>query len=151
MVKLTKNTKGQSLFEVIIAIGVTSAILVAIINTAILSVRNTSFSRNKTLASRYSQEAVEWLRGQRDANWNDFATKSNSTWCISELDWETTPKNRACTDTDNIVGTPFKRELTLVTSSTQQIDVKIKVFWSDAQGYHEVVLSTYFTDWRTIK
>ncbi len=150
MVKLTNiiTSRGQSLFEVIVAIGVTSAILVAIINTAILSVRNTSFARNKTLASRYSQEAVEWLRGQRDQNWDTFTTRSNSTWCASTLDWD---KNRTCTTEDNIQATPFKREIILTNTSTQQIDAKVKVFWDDSQGYHEVLVSTYFTDWRTTK
>lgn len=145
MVKLIKNTSGQSLFEVIIAIGITSAILVAIINTAILSVRNTSFSRNKTLASRYSQQASEWLRSQRDENWQTFTTYSDATWCLKDLDWT---RARTCSDTDNITATPFKRELTLTTVSANQIDAKITVFWNDSQGYHEVKVSTYYTDWR---
>jgi Tfp pilus assembly protein PilV len=148
MVKSIKTTKGQSLFEVIIAIGITSMILVAIINTAILSVRNTSFSRNKTLASRHSQQAVEWLRGERDANWDTFSARSNTVWCMSNLDWT---KNRICTDTDNIPTTPFKREISLTNTSGQQIDAKVKVYWNDSQGYHEVKVSTYFTDWRVIK
>lgn len=145
MAKLIKNTKGQSLFEVIIAIGITSAILVAIINTAILSVRNTSFSRNKTLASRHAQQAVEWLRSQRDANWDTFASYSNTTWCTPTLDWD---RGRACNTDDNIVATPFKREIILTTISASQIDANVKVYWDDSQGYHEVKVSTYFTDWR---
>lgn len=145
MVKLIKNTNGQSLFEVIIAIGITSIILVAIINTAILSVRNTSFSRNKTLASRYSQQASEWLRSQRDENWTTFSANSNTTWCLKDLDWT---RARSCNDSDNITATPFKRELTLTNISTSQIDAQLKVFWTDSQGYHEVKVSTYYTDWR---
>ncbi len=145
---MAKSTnQGQSLFEVIIAVGVTSIVLVAIINTAIVSVRNTSYSRNKTLAARHIQEANEWLRGERDASWDSFSAHAtiSPSWCLSTLDWA---KARSCTETDNIVGTPFERELILTIISTQQISTQVKVYWNDSQGYHEVKSATYLTDWR---
>ena len=142
----TLINKGQSLFEVVLVIGITSVVLVAIVNAAILSVKSSSYSRNKTLATKYSQEAVEWLRGQRDAGWTEFSGKVNSTWCLKSLDWTI---GRACGASENIIGTAFKREADLTYGGdTKTINSTVRVYWTDAQGYHDVKVNTFFSDWR---
>ncbi|MBX4205778.1 hypothetical protein KW795_01130 [Candidatus Microgenomates bacterium] len=153
----TSTNKGQSLFEAVIAIAMVSIILIAIVSTAVISVKNSSFSRNKTLAAKIGQDTVEWLRGERDANWDLFSTTvsgvSNETvsspvWCMPNLEWT---QIGPCGDSDKIEGTIFKRQLDFETLSSKEIQATITISWDDSQGYHEIKLVTYFSDWRDNK
>ena len=142
-------SKGQSLFEVVMALAVVTMIIVGIVALASHSIRNTTFSRNKTLASRYAQEATEWLRGQRDEDVEVFRTNTQTTlWCFQNLSWADVG---TCGTGKEIADTPFKREVTFSSSlvgGKVVIQADIKVYWADSQGDHEVRSVTDFTDWR---
>jgi len=143
---MTKEEKGQGLFEVVLALAVAALIMVAIVALATVSIRNASFSRNQSLATRYAQEAVEWLRGERDKDWDAFnAYAASGTWCLKELAFNDLG---ACSQSEVIAGTNFRREATLTIIDSANIDTEVKVYWEDAQGIHEVKTITTFTDWR---
>ncbi len=71
-----KMSKGQSLFEVVLALGLAALIMVALVSLVSSSIRNTTFARKKTVATRHAQEATEWLRGQRDEGWDAFISNT---------------------------------------------------------------------------
>lgn len=141
--------RGQSLFEVVIAIAVTAIIVVALVSLTSSAVRNATFSRNNTLASRYAQEATEWLRGQRDGDVDDFMNKSLiPTWCLSNLSWN---QSGTCANNNVIPGTLFVRQVNFIRTTVSGkvlVEARLRVSWQDTQGNHEVVSSTQFADWR---
>lgn len=139
--------KGQSLFEVVLSLAVVTLIIVALVALTSTSIRNANFSRNKSLATRFTQEAIEWLRGERDGDWDAFATRALTPWCLKSLDWNDA-KVGGCGSTDLISGTIFSREVTFSIIDAVNIDTEVKVYWQDAQGLHEVKTVTTFTDWR---
>lgn len=149
------TNRGQSLFEVVLALAISVLIIVALVALAASAIRNTTFSKNKTLATRYSQEATEWLRGERDADWTVFYTRAaNPLYCLKSLSWAEATIG-ACTAGQEIDSTPFKREVgfdrTVVVVGglpKNVVETEIKVYWQDAQGIHEVKSVTNFTDWR---
>lgn len=151
------NERGQSLFEVVVAIGLSALILTGVASLAAGSVRNSSFSRNNAQATKFAQDQIEWLRGRRDAGWNAFTPSLNS----------------GCSGTFSlggncpITGTMFTRTATFTCSffnagtggtsivgcgsggdSINIVDVAVAVNWSDAQGTHSVRSNTRFTNWR---
>lgn len=140
---------GQSLFEVVIALAISTIIIVALVSLVNNSIRNSTFSKNKTLAARHAQEAVEWLRSQRDSDINTFRTNSlTSIWCLKDLSFTVVGP---CGEDDLIPNTIFKRQLEftgLNDSGKVIIEASVKVTWEDAQGEHEVRNSTDFADWR---
>jgi len=138
---------GQSLFEVVIAVGIIGLIITAVVILATSSIRNTTYSRNKSLATRYSQEAVEWLRGQRDTNWLNFHNYAitSAVYCFDALNWT---KARACNAGEVISDTILQRQATFSNITGTSITTTVAVFWSDSQGLHQVSTSTVFTDWR---
>lgn len=148
-----KAQKGQSLFEVVIALGVMSFILVGIVSLAGASIRNSSFSNNNALATKFTQEGMEWLRQRRDESWITFTSKSaaspGTVWCLRDLSLASWPgTSGSCTATEFISGSNlFFRQATLITVSVDVIDVATTVSWSDAQGTHSVRTSTLFTNW----
>lgn len=143
--------KGQSLFEVVVAIGISALIIVAVVSLVTNSIRNATFSKNKSLASKYAQDAIEWLRGQRDLNASTFQNNSLITnWCLSDLSWAHSAK---CDPTVDFIGdTIFIRDLTFSTppdpSGKTITYATVTVSWVDSQGTHSVISATEFTDWR---
>lgn len=146
--------KGQSLFEVVLALSIISLIIFGVVILATASIGNSDFSRNKALATRFSQEATEWLRGQRDANWITFLANSDvagKAWCLNSepiIGWGT---QGVCASASFIGTTIFKREVTLTTivvNSVNAVEAKTKVYWNDSKGYHEINSVTDFTNFR---
>jgi len=141
--------EGQSLFEVVLALGLATLIIVAIVSLATSSIRNTSFSRDKTIATRHAQEATEWLRGQRDEDWDIFSTNvvfcptPPHVQCFDELIWGD------CGSSTELIDNRFTREFSFPSVAADSISAEIKVSWSDSQGLHEVRSSTILTDWRS--
>ena len=144
-----KTQAGQSLFEVVFAIGMSALIITAVVILGANAVANSTFSKNKALAGRFTQETVEWLRSQRDADWEAFAGYTGiQKRCLPELDWDSAIPN-GCGESDIIVtNANFKRELTLTQIDSANIQVKVRVYWTDGRGIHENSTVTNFTDWR---
>lgn len=147
------TNSGQSMFEVVMAIFIMSLIIVGVVILATNSITNSSFSRNKTLAGRYAQEAIEWLRSQRDSDITTFIAKvpivsTPYTYCLNTLAWTNTG---VCLSTEIITGSIFRRETVLTKSLISQktvIEADVKVYWNDSKGYHEARSVTNFTDVR---
>lgn len=137
---LHTRSLGQSLVEVLVAVGIVSLVLVAIVAGVTLAIKNASFSRNQTSATRYAQEAMEWLRNQRDQDWNAFVLRSGP-FCLNSLSWKT----GTCSSFS--LGNIFKREAVL-SGSDPRIEVKVTVSWQDAGGTHQSELVSYFTKWQ---
>lgn len=145
---MMKYEKGQSLFEVVLALAVAALIIISIVALATISIRNANFSRNQSLATRYAQEAIEWLRGQRDEGWDAFTTRAlTPLWCLKSLSW-TDAIIGGCGSSGFISDTIFKREISFTILDASNIDTEVKVYWQDAQGLHETKTVTTFTDWR---
>ena len=140
--------KGQSLFEVVVALFIITLIIIAVVSLSTVSIANSLFSKNKTLSARYSQEGVEWLRSQREEDPVSFFTILPGIYC---LDTTTFTNTGNCTTDERISNTVFIRELNL--TSTQEasktiVSATVTTFWTDAKGRHEASSSTVFTDRR---
>lgn len=154
---MKKVQKGQSLFEVVLAIAVITLVLGGLASLATVSIRNSTFSRNKTLSSKYAQEASEWLRSERDKDRDLFIGRAGAVvdvptyYCLNAnpLAWN----SGECPSGEFIPNTPFIRNLTLTKTveplrSKTVIKADVVVSWQDAQGDHEARSFTYFSDWR---
>jgi len=154
-----KKNNGQSLFEVVFAMTIISLVLLAIVLLSTISVRNNIYSKNKSLATQYGQEGMEWLRHIRDnedinKGWKYLWNKSREnvdgqTWCFNVLDEDPLIGAGTCINNSTISGTDFVREVNLVKESDPDIiTARVVVIWSDAQGQHQSDVITSFTDWR---
>lgn len=142
-----KNIAGISIMEVLIAIGLVSVVLVALIGLVATTQRNTNSSKIRSEASRLVSEASEWIRLQRDSNWNTFYPRTaTSVWCFDNLNWN---KGRVCNSNEAVPGKAFIREVRFTRDANPNIvRAEIYAYWTDGQGRHEVRTSTYFTNWR---
>lgn len=149
--KLKKQNLGQSLFEVVLALFIITLIIVAVVILSTNSISNSLSSRNKTQASKYTQEGVEWLRKQKEVDFVLFRSYiiSNPIYCLRDtLDWNF-PGN--CSQLENIGTTIFKREVSFISEISDGkplITANVVTFWDDSKGRHEARTVTYFTDTR---
>jgi type II secretory pathway pseudopilin PulG len=154
MIEKISNNKGQSLFEVTVALGVVGLVLLALVAVATVSIRNSTFSKNVTLATRYSQEAIEWLRSEKSSNWLALVShiSSSSRYCLDRLNWDH-PVSSDC-GSRVISGTFFKRLVyfsNLADSNgdgqDDTVTAEVTTYWTDARGYHDARSATIFTSW----
>jgi Tfp pilus assembly protein PilW len=148
---IIKNEKGQSLFELVVAIAISALVIVAIVSLTVNSIQNSNFSKNKARAATYAQQATEWLRGQRDNYIDTFLANVVKPYCMPDLSWnhfQAIPSTQNCSA---ISSTPFKRWVTFSTtkpSGKTLVEADVVVTWSDSQGLHQVTNATSFSDWR---
>ncbi len=145
--RLNRNNKGQSLFEVVIAMALISIVLITLVAMASVSIRAAVFSRNQTQASRFTEQASEWLRSEKDANWATFSSyAATQNWCLDSLYWQ---KGTVCSVNSVISGTIFVRNLKFTVNADSSISADIQTSWVDAQGSHLVTTSIVFTNWQS--
>ena len=148
--KTTSSIKGQSLFEVVVAVAVSSLIITAVVALAASSIQNSSYSRDKTIASNYVQETLEWLRQEKEKHTGLFrsyvinTTGADLTYCFDSLSWPVNPGT--CSASENIEGTNFFREVVIPACygfcSADIVEVEIKVTWQDSKGSHIISSSS---------
>lgn len=141
--------RGQSLFEVVFAVGIAALIIVGVVSLSRKSISNADFSKNNALATRYALEAREWIRQQRDSlGWDAFNTKVGY-HCLSNLTWGNT--SNPC---GVITGTIFSRTANLSQTTVTingvnypAVKAEVKVRWIDGSGEHEVKDVSRYTNW----
>ncbi len=143
------TNRGQSLFEVVVALAISALIIVALVALVSSAIRNATYSKNNSLAASFAQEATEWLRGERDNDANTFlANTQTPVWCLPDLNWDIPG---TCISENAIPGTPFIRQVSFAVSQAggkTVIEANVTVSWQDSQGSHQVASATNFTDWR---
>lgn len=143
---INKYRKGQSLFEIVLALGLITLILTAVVALASLSIKNSSFSHSQTIATRYSDSAMESLREEKESDWTSFYNNALSSpkWCFNDPSWiNADPGN--CSN--SISDTNFAREVTFTIIGPSEVEVMVNVNWQDPSGYHEVSTTSDFTNY----
>lgn len=125
------DNSGQTIIEVLIAIGVGALVLTAISASAIITVSNAQFAQKKTEALKYLQQGVEEVRIARDnaESWESF----------KELNWPSEPIVSA--------GVTFTRTTSINEEGSDLLEVTVTVSWDDPKGTHKVFSVTKLSQW----
>lgn len=131
-----RNSKGQSLVEVVVGLAVMMIVVLSLVSVTTVSVRNASFSRNQMLATKYAQEWIEEARNLRN-------TLPESTFFVG---------GPPCDDGDQVGIFTRTRSCILSTNPTdpekKTMTMEVIVSWSDDNGTHESKLTTELTNWK---
>lgn len=149
---------GQSLFEVVIAVGISALIITGIVAAALNSIQNSSYARDKNLATNYVQETMEWLRKVRDvsgANFNTAATASINdparVYCLDANPLPASIPTSRFVSLTNCLNSPlgttkFARFVFFLNCSPDCPQNVVRatsvVIWQDSKGNHEVTSTT---------
>jgi hypothetical protein len=96
---------------------------------------------------------MEFVRKERAfSDWNTFKTLLGSgSWCLKKLEFSS-DTGHACGTSEYLqdpVGTNtiFIRQLTILSTSTNEINFEIRVTWTDDKGAHETHTRSSLTNW----
>ncbi len=127
--------KGETLIEVLVALGIIAIVVTALTSVVITSLGNASFGKYQILASQYAQQGIEIVRGIRDNDYVTFKNKPSGTYC---LDQNSTTLNSTCPATTPNVDN-FLRTVTITQSapacgpSGNIASVEVSVAWQDSK------------------
>lgn len=129
-----KKKSGQSLLEVVMAMAIAVVVISGLVSAVTLAVRNSTFAKNQTLATKYAQEGLEKVRAYRDQN-----------------DWMTFTSGCGNLATMGISNTPaagFSRSVSCAMQfpNFNMRRIQITVSWTDSAGSHQSRLMSYFTN-----
>jgi len=142
------SKKSFTLIEVLIFLAILSLFFVAAAAVTIVSLRNLKVQEHKILATRYGEELLEWLRGEKEADWNQFTTH-NDTYCFNSLPINNWPAASGSCLSDSFLNNLYKREVTLNPqgSPPYQVNVSITVSWQELGQSYQVPINSIFTIW----
>ena len=140
--------KGFSLIEVLVFVTVLSLVFVAAMAVVTYSLKTMKINEHKILASHYAEEAMEWVKGQKEDNWVEFtahdAAAGTAIYCINGLDFI----DAAECGEFYALGSPaiFKRELLLEnvpdSATPDRVDATVNVYWLEGGKDYNVSVST---------
>ncbi|MFN4212440.1 MAG: hypothetical protein ACK4FL_00525 [Microgenomates group bacterium] len=144
-----KKSQSFSLIEVLVFTSILSLFFVVAAAVATASLRNMKINEHKILATRYAEELLEWLRGEKETDWNTFISRSNNTtYCFSISPITSWPSQGSCSGYNGLNPAIYKRELTLTTvGGGIQVNVSIVVSWQELGNTYSVPINTVFTVW----
>lgn len=138
--------KSFSLIEVLVFTTVLGLFFVAAISVTTFNLKNMKIQEHKILAARYAEEAVEWLKQEKEDDWSDFVTHTGP-YCLNSnsLSW---PISVSCSPSAYSLGTPafFKRELSITGSGSpvDKVETTVTVSWQDMGTDLKVEIPTVF-------
>lgn len=145
---MNTNKKSFTLIEVLIFVSILSIFLVTASGVTIASLNNLKIQEHKILAVRYAEELLEWLRGEKEADWSRFTTY-RGTYCFNSspiTSWPTTAGNCLV---NSFLNNLYKREVNLTPQGnpTYQVNVSIIVSWQELGHTYQVPINSIFTIW----
>ena len=176
MLNHKKYLRGFSLIEVMIFVSILGIVFIITIGYVINLLRTMKVNEHKVMATYYAEELREWLKSEKEADWDAFSQKAGFesgqalgthpiTYCfnndidindtIASMGTGASPKYpaQACASYNGIgVQQPliFKREVILSkdkATGPTSIEAKIIVSWIDNGTVFEVPLNAKFTVW----
>lgn len=163
--------KGFSLLEILIFVTIVSLIFVATASYMISLTRTMRVNEHRVIATQYADEVMEWLRSEREEDWNRFSQKAATgvgiTYCfnndilltttVDDMRSASNPSgsiiNTACANYNGIVGRApviYKREVVLKKDAepATTIEAIITVSWvEDGTVNQQVPVTATFSIW----
>lgn len=141
------SVRGSTLVESVIALGLASVVITAIVGSVVTSLAASTSAKTRTTATRYAEEGVEAARLTRDSqSWNTFfALAGTATYHVGS-DFKLT------TGADTNISSIYTRTIKLTNisnppGSNDKVQVNVTVNWTDRGKTEAVNLVSYLTKW----
>jgi len=144
------RVEGQSLIEVVVALGVVLLVVIALVQAVTTSIKSADRAKKTAQAASYCQEGMENIRAYRDAGWTTFSSRVGPNVGDTSINYDlpgSIPAATACPSTPNLVNT-FTRCVKFERSATEKVKIILTVSWADSSGTHKSDLISYFTKWQ---
>lgn len=149
--------EGFSLVELLVFVTVLSVFFVVAASSTTTIMKYQQMNYHKVFASRYAEEALEWLRGVKEEDWvgftNTYSDSGGSTYCFNSLPgsdaiggvWSMNLAD--CDSVDNWINKTYKRIVTLTTQANNTVIADIYVYWYEGKTLLSTKLNVVFSVW----
>lgn len=142
---LSNKKSGQSLVEVVVAVGVMALLLTAVLSLISLSVKNSRLAKDRTKAANLAQEGIELMRTYRDLSWTGLLEKAGLNYDLAE-NWTVETDWTGCSQENN-VDDFFKRCVDIQTEGSEQVSIQVIVSWQEGSQIYQTVQTTNLSLW----
>ena len=146
--KCWKSSQGQSLVEVLVAVGAMSLLLVSLLSLISLSVRNSRLAKDRTQAVALAQGGIELMRAYRDYSWTDFSGVAGGTkydlpeaWVVED------GLGAACNESAYTINNFYRRCVEIQGIDAQEMSVSVEVSWQEGNQVHQSIQETRLSVW----
>ncbi len=138
-----RQKTGFTLIEVILFVSLISVVFVTFASLSTVQLRSSRINEHKIIATHYAEELREWLRGEKEENWNTFIATRMDTWCFNSEPISSWGTLGICGyDLDN----RYKRTVVLEAGENNtQVTADIVVSWMEGQNSYQVPIAGVFT------
>lgn len=138
-----KRRTGQTIVEVVIATAVVGVVMTALAAIITVSLQNTTRAKAKALATKYTQEGIEYFRAQRSLlGWESMVQviqqgSGGSTYCMNTLPYTQYGgleqlANRACLPHEFVDARQiYQRSAQIFTTGADTLSITVTVSWND--------------------
>lgn len=127
-----KQSQGQSLIELIVALGMMSLLLVGLLALVSLSVRNSRLAQTQARAVALAQGGVELIRAWRDYSWTDLTAAVRSQAYELPENWIVeTGLTADCVPDNYVIANILSRCVQLSLESVDSLAVTVTVYWQE--------------------
>lgn len=134
---------GQSLLEVVAAITVAGMLVMGLVVGLTWALKVSRDARSRSRANKFSQEALELVRRERDTIWSTFYARRNQTYCMDATGSQTL---RSGTCPRNLESNVYSRTISYSwLTSPDRMQVSVSVDWGTQSSSR---LVTELTKWR---
>lgn len=143
-----KQEPGQSFIEVIVALGMMSLLLVALLALMSLSVRNSRQAQTQTRALALAQTGVELMRAYRDYSWTLLELEVSAQAYNLPENWVVGDGLAAACVPDNYtISSIFSRCVEISLENIDLIQVGATVYWQEGGQQHSVQQLSRLAQW----
>lgn len=154
---LVSGIRGQSMIEVLIAVGVTAALAVSLITTTLITQKTARSARNNSQATKLAQEYIEQVRILRDRKSFDYiSSKVGDCWMLTSADpnpdnWNLDPCPQGIDGEVKILdNTTFIRKVDIDNSAgANKKLITSLVTWQEGSDTKIVSSKTFLSSWCT--
>jgi type II secretory pathway pseudopilin PulG len=143
---MARVSKGQSLIEAIVAVGMVSLLMVSLLALVSLSLKNARVAKARTTAVSLAQEGIELMRAYRDYNWNTFFSKADNNYDLP-LNWVVTDALSDPCPNQPAVNQIFWRCVRLTAIDADEVTAEISVSWNEGGQELSTVQTTQLSLW----
>lgn len=130
MMEAANKQKGQTLIEMVIAVGLVAFVLVGLVAGAIVSLQTARLARERNVANQLVATELENARQERDADPISFFADTG------------------VTGPTTVGENPAFQVTVTKTLDVDQMEILVEVSWDDSGKTFHVEQSTYLTRWR---
>ena len=143
--------KSFSLIEVLIFVTILSVFLITAAAIITVSMRQNVLRINMLKAEHYNEQLLEWIKGEKEVDWNEFVANADGAYCFLDSDIATWPIGAVDTDyCQYSLGGMYRRYAIFAEkgSPPSQVEATIITEWKEGDtASYSAKLHTLFTIW----